>query len=153
METRSPSTKLSDWWFAPVTLSKHKSDWLTDGNNGTNSSGPIAARESTQEQSDCHIVTTRPAPVRARAVPPEGVWWADQTAILNYPAEQPEVPTYASPHHHLLYPHLISNRTRWDGRMSKASVSHFGRYGDPNLTSSHPGRVEPMTLKLILVAS
>ena len=71
--------------------------------------------------------------------------------------------------------------TRWDGQMSRASVSHAGRLGDLNIADSsldpagwspdlvswsqdaagssldpagsNPGRVKPMTLKLILVAS
>ena len=36
--------------------------------------------------------------------------------------------------------------------MSRVSVSHFGRSGNPNLVGSNAGRVRPMTLKLRLVA-
>ena len=71
--------------------------------------------------------------------------------------------------------------TRWDGQMSRASVSHAGRSGNLNITDSsldpvgssldpvgsildpagsspapagsNPGQVKPMTLKLILVTS
>ena len=37
--------------------------------------------------------------------------------------------------------------------MSRASVSRFGRSGNPNITGSNLGRVKLLTLKLIVVAS
>ena len=43
--------------------------------------------------------------------------------------------------------------TRWDGWITRASISHFGRSGNPNITDSNHGRVKSMTFKLILVAS
>ena len=49
---------------------------------------------------------------------------------------------------------------KWGGRMSRASASRAGRSGNPILIGSsleslgsNPGRVKPMTLRLILVVS
>ena len=49
--------------------------------------------------------------------------------------------------------HTHRHATRWDGQISRAFVSHFGRLGNPNLAGSNPGQVKPMTLKLIHVTS
>ena len=43
--------------------------------------------------------------------------------------------------------------TRWDGRMSKASIYDFGRSGNSDLMGLNADRGKLMTLKLILVAS
>ena len=40
-------------------------------------------------------------------------------------------------------------QTRRDGQM-RVPVSRLGRSGNSNLVGSNPGRVKPMTLKLIL---
>ena len=48
---------------------------------------------------------------------------------------------------------LTRARTRRDGRVSKASVSRFGRSGDSDVVGLKPGGVKTITLKLILVAS
>ena len=50
-------------------------------------------------------------------------------------------------------PAVLYSATRREGRMSRASVPHSGRARNPNLAGSNPGRIKPMTLKLILVAS
>ena len=52
-------------------------------------------------------------------------------------------------------PHLDTHYylTRWDSRMSRASVSRFRRTGNPNLMGSNPGPIKPMTLILTLVVS
>ena len=38
--------------------------------------------------------------------------------------------------------------TRRDGRMSRASVSHFGRSGNLNITGSNHSQVKQMTIKI-----
>ena len=47
---------------------------------------------------------------------------------------------------------LLSPTPR-DGRMSRATISSFGRSGDSELVSFNPGQVKPMTSKCIVVAS
>ena len=53
------------------------------------------------------------------------------------------------------YEQVIHNdsQTELDGRMSRASISHFRRLGDSDLMGLNPGQVNPMTLKLILAIS
>ena len=55
---------------------------------------------------------------------------------------------------------VVVDGTSQGGQMSRASASHSDRSGNPkvagsnpDLAFSNPGRVKPMTLKLILVAS
>ena len=40
-----------------------------------------------------------------------------------------------------------------ESRMTRGSVTRFGRSGNPNLNGSKPGQVKPKTSKLILVSS
>ena len=42
---------------------------------------------------------------------------------------------------------------QWDGPMSRASVSNFGRLGDSDLAGFNHGRFKPMRIKLIHGAS
>ena len=39
------------------------------------------------------------------------------------------------------------------GRMSRGSISNFGKSANLNIAAMNPGRVKPMTLKFIRVAS
>ena len=48
---------------------------------------------------------------------------------------------------------LSLEQTRECGRMSRTSFSRFGRLENPNIACLNPGRVKPMTLKLIIVTS
>ena len=50
---------------------------------------------------------------------------------------------------------LVPGRTIQGGRMNRVAVSHAGRSGilNPDPAGSNLGRIKPMTLKLILVAS
>ena len=61
------------------------------------------------------------------------------------------VPSMLSPN--ILCDTLWRRDTGRDGRINRASVSCAGRSGNLNLSSSNPGWVKPMTLKLIRVAS
>ena len=49
-------------------------------------------------------------------------------------------------------PNMLCIETRRDGRLSRASISHFGSSGDSDLVGSNPRQVKP-ALKLILVTS
>ena len=50
-------------------------------------------------------------------------------------------------------PKYKCNRTKHGGRMSRTSVSHFGRAENPDLVGLNPGRVKPIVLKLIFTTS
>ena len=55
---------------------------------------------------------------------------------------------------HRAEPHLqLQNEVGQAGQIGRMSVSSIGRYGDSDLAGSNPGRVKPMTLKLIRFAS
>ena len=67
-----------------------------------------------------------------------------------YPCQLP--PCFVCGHHQVP---VISALMAVDGSggMSRASVSYFGTYGDPDLVGLNPGRVKPMIFKLIPVTS